>query len=579
MNYKKWLRLLLAASIFSLMVSQTIWANDASQCISLYQNDQFEEAGNVCLKAANNGTPDAQFYLGFMYHTGQGKEQSDSNALKWYRKAAEKKQTNAEFNLGVIYENGQSVDVDLTKAAHWYRKAAEQGGDDALATGGVVISTGQPLASKLWDKAKKLAGLPVVKTQTDAERMFEVGLLHRKSEDNEKPNYHKNIKWWREALSNKPDAYLTDLWKDLATKGDAASQLILGDMYDKGIGVESSIQEAVIWYKKAALHWNFDASKAFHFRYVKAYRTSELNDDLERCISVARTLLKSEKWTDAVNRVGACQYHMGEDSFDDGLQYLHSSLQMVGEMLYSLNWVNDNKFSRQNKTAMDFRKTFVEYIHLRKEFSLSQSNYERLIVTSLVNPFMGLSDAASTYGYNNWKTKDFEISHPSPTLQQEAVSAILLKMNAVKKLLQIDISFIKSWYQKADGDQIKYLMDDQSMVDMRIADLKMKYELFLSNDVVEPILLRTDQLLFIADKQSWLGSDDKFMEMAAKMLARLDQGMILNANENKRERFFHVFKKFKDQAGEAQMESLKAIQDITISDSDSGGSNRWWKGQ
>ena len=50
-----------------------------------------------------------------------------SEAVKWYRKAAEQGDTFAHYNLGVCYDNGQGVNKDYTEAVKWYRKAAEQG--------------------------------------------------------------------------------------------------------------------------------------------------------------------------------------------------------------------------------------------------------------------------------------------------------------------------------------------------------------------------------------------------------------------------------------------------------------------
>ena len=52
---------------------------------------------------------------------------SYTEAVKWYRKAAEQGHTGAQNNLGVRYDNGQGVTQSHTEAVKWYRKAAEQG--------------------------------------------------------------------------------------------------------------------------------------------------------------------------------------------------------------------------------------------------------------------------------------------------------------------------------------------------------------------------------------------------------------------------------------------------------------------
>ena len=44
-----------------------------------------------------------------------------------YRKAAEQGDADAQYNLGVCYANGYGLQKDLTQAMFWFRKAADQG--------------------------------------------------------------------------------------------------------------------------------------------------------------------------------------------------------------------------------------------------------------------------------------------------------------------------------------------------------------------------------------------------------------------------------------------------------------------
>jgi TPR repeat protein len=66
-----------------------------------------------------------------MYDNAKGVSQDDSEAVNWYRKAAEQGLGSAQYNLGVMYEIGKGVSRDYSEAAKWYRKAAEQGDADA----------------------------------------------------------------------------------------------------------------------------------------------------------------------------------------------------------------------------------------------------------------------------------------------------------------------------------------------------------------------------------------------------------------------------------------------------------------
>jgi len=75
------------------------------------------------------GDGEAETGLGFLYQTGSGGVQKDeTNALYWYRKAADQGYAPGQYNLGVMYRMGQGgVAKDEGTAVHWYRLAAEQG--------------------------------------------------------------------------------------------------------------------------------------------------------------------------------------------------------------------------------------------------------------------------------------------------------------------------------------------------------------------------------------------------------------------------------------------------------------------
>ena len=69
----------------------------------------------------------AQFDLGKRYAVGEDAPQNDTEAVKWYRKAAEGGYPAAQNDLGWMYQNGRGVPQDDAEAVKWYRKAAEGG--------------------------------------------------------------------------------------------------------------------------------------------------------------------------------------------------------------------------------------------------------------------------------------------------------------------------------------------------------------------------------------------------------------------------------------------------------------------
>lgn len=85
------------------------------------------EAANWYRRATELGDADAQYYLGWMYHSGEGVQENPSIAAIWYRKAAEQGQALAQCELGWMYKTGRGVDTDFNLSEFWYAKAEEQG--------------------------------------------------------------------------------------------------------------------------------------------------------------------------------------------------------------------------------------------------------------------------------------------------------------------------------------------------------------------------------------------------------------------------------------------------------------------
>jgi TPR repeat protein len=81
--------------------------------------------------AAELGRADGQLMLGRAYWTGEGVSQDYVQAVYWYRKAAEQGHGYAQCRLGVAYHYGEGVAQDHGQAASWFRKAAEKGIDEA----------------------------------------------------------------------------------------------------------------------------------------------------------------------------------------------------------------------------------------------------------------------------------------------------------------------------------------------------------------------------------------------------------------------------------------------------------------
>jgi TPR repeat protein len=82
------------------------------------------------LKAMLGGT-NSQVELANRYGTGDGVEQSEEEAVRWYRRAAEGGNALSQLVMGNRYASGIGVEKDPVEAFAWYEKAAAQGMSEA----------------------------------------------------------------------------------------------------------------------------------------------------------------------------------------------------------------------------------------------------------------------------------------------------------------------------------------------------------------------------------------------------------------------------------------------------------------
>jgi hypothetical protein len=75
---------------------------------------------------AGHGDAEAQFNLGVRF-AGEGASQDYAQAAQWYLKAADQSHSLAQFNLAIMYAAGQGVPRDESKSMGWMQKAADLG--------------------------------------------------------------------------------------------------------------------------------------------------------------------------------------------------------------------------------------------------------------------------------------------------------------------------------------------------------------------------------------------------------------------------------------------------------------------
>ena len=107
--------------------------NMVGQCYAAGQGCQQSntQAFKYYTRAAEGGDDDGQYNLGMCYLEGSGTYRDTDKALELFRLAANNENADAECALGQCYEQGIGVDPDRNTAILYYRKAAGRGDEDA----------------------------------------------------------------------------------------------------------------------------------------------------------------------------------------------------------------------------------------------------------------------------------------------------------------------------------------------------------------------------------------------------------------------------------------------------------------
>ena len=83
------------------------------------------------LREAEQGDADAQYQIAESYSEGETIQKNNTEAVKWYRKAAEQGHILSQYKLGVCYRYGTGCETDIEEAKKWLKKASMQGNKNA----------------------------------------------------------------------------------------------------------------------------------------------------------------------------------------------------------------------------------------------------------------------------------------------------------------------------------------------------------------------------------------------------------------------------------------------------------------
>jgi hypothetical protein len=211
---------------------------------------------------AEAGDAEAEFNLG----RALGDTKETTEAIKWFRKAADQGYPFAEARLGMVYATGSGVDSglkqDIPEGLKWLRKAAEQ---DA----GLAEFLGMQLSGVMGDKSRlpkdPSEALKWTRRAAEQGKAFSQSSLGEMYLNGEgaPPDKAEAAKWIRKA----------------AEQGDAHAEVDLGLMYKEGVGVEKDLAEAAKWIRMAANQGNATAQNSMGVMYMQG--NGVLKDEVE----------------------------------------------------------------------------------------------------------------------------------------------------------------------------------------------------------------------------------------------------------------------------------------------------------
>jgi enhanced entry protein EnhC len=226
------------------------------------------------------GDPQSQFEIGQMFQYGIGIAQNDQAAIVFYQNAAEQQHLGAEYNLGILYLEHAKEPADYQTALNWLTDSAFKGNDKA-----------QFVLARILDQGKTGAdGTDYIKTNHDQA----VSMLYLSAANGFGPAQYQladylahegtqgltvEVKKHKLALIRQlyagaansgvaqallPLAFYNAMngsqeqqykafavAQEQANNGDEKAALLLGLLYDRGIGISQDAAKAIYWYEQA----------------------------------------------------------------------------------------------------------------------------------------------------------------------------------------------------------------------------------------------------------------------------------------------------------------------------------------
>lgn len=285
-----------------------------SPCLYAQDRPTFEQAW----QAAQNGEPNGYFLLGFFYYQGEGVTQNFTEAIKWFKKAANNGLCNSYGFLGACY----ITQKNYVEAINWFKKAIDNGDCCYADLGACYLQLGKFTEAIPWlkkgidDKRPEYyvslgqcyyflqnytEAIPWLKKAADkgiTDSYFTLGLSFYFLK-----NYTEAIIWFEKAANNgvsQAYAYLGQAYyeqqnyaeaykcaKIAVDNGIESASFLMGIMLYYGHGVQQDYNQAFKWLKMAAGYGVYNAYDILASMYTFGQGTTQNPTEAFKCAKIA----------------------------------------------------------------------------------------------------------------------------------------------------------------------------------------------------------------------------------------------------------------------------------------------------
>lgn len=226
------------------------------------------------------GDAQSQFEIGQMFQYGLGVAQSEASAMVFYQNAAEQQHLGAEYNLGILNLQHPQDANSYQTALNWLTDSAFKGNNNAqyvLARvleegkigpdGKVLIKPDQEQATSMlylaaannygpaqYDLADRLSRVydNAFSLDVKKQKIALIRQLYRGAAENGVVQALLPLAFYNAMDDDKQkQAKAFEVAQQQAEKGDESAALLLGILYDRGIGIAQDSAKAITWYQRA----------------------------------------------------------------------------------------------------------------------------------------------------------------------------------------------------------------------------------------------------------------------------------------------------------------------------------------